>query len=415
MPDSSTITRNEAPSGGVAPAAAETGVDGVIEVSVVMPCLNEADTVGQCVSLAIQTLATHGISGEVVVADNGSNDGSQAIASARGARVVDVPDKGYGNALMGGIAAARGRLIVMGDADDSYDFGDTHKFVERLREGCELVQGCRLPSGGGTVAPGAMPFLHRWLGNPMFSFFARHWFGAPVHDVYCGLRGFTRALYDRLDQQCTGMEFATEMIIKASLSKARIGEVPITLRPDGRRAHAPHLKTFHDGWRTLRFFLLFCPRWLFLMPGGVLIAIGLIGYAVAMPGLTISRVTFDAHTLLFASLAILCGYQLVMFAIFTKAFAVSEGLLPSEQWIIRFFRVVNLERGILAGLVMVLFGLALLAAAVNVWRLSHFGRLDYAHTMRLVVPGATSTAVGVQTVFASFFVSILGLKRKHTR
>jgi hypothetical protein len=195
----------------------------------------------------------------------------------------------------------------------------------------------------------------------------------------------------------------------------RIGEVPITLRPDGRRAHAPHLKTFHDGWRTLRFFLLFCPRWLFLIPGGLLIALGLVGYAVAMPGLTILGLTFDAHTLLFASLAILCGYQLLMFAVFTKAFAVSEGLLPAEGWIIRFFRVVNLERGIVAGLVMLLFGLALLTAAVNVWRLSSFGRLDYAHTMRLVVPGATSTAVGVQTVFASFFVSILGLKRKRTR
>jgi glycosyltransferase involved in cell wall biosynthesis len=382
------------------------------EVSVVMPCLNEADTVGTCVGKALRAMEAHGIAGEVVVADNGSTDGSPAIAAAHGARVVHVPAKGYGSALMGGIAAARGRMLMMGDADDSYDFGECPKFVERLREGYELVQGCRLPSGGGTVAPGAMPFLHRWWGNPMFSFFARRWFGAPVHDVYCGLRGFTRAFYDRLDPHCTGMEFATEMIIKASMSGSRIAEVPITLHPDGRKVRGPHLKTFHDGWRTLRFFLLFCPRWLFLIPGGLLIFLGLCGYAIAMPGLTISGVTFDAHTLLFASLAILCGYQSVLFAVLTKAFAVSERLLPPDAWTRRLFRLVTLERGLVAGFIVALFGGALLLAAVNVWRLAEFGRLDYAQTMRLVVPGATCTAVGVQTVFSSFFLSILGLKRK---
>lgn len=383
-----------------------------VEVSVVMPCLNEADTVGACVRKAQTMLEAHGVVGEVVVADNGSTDGSQAIAAGLGARVIPVTAKGYGSALMGGIAAARGRYVIMGDADDSYDFLEAHKFIDKLREGYDLVQGCRLPAGGGTVSVGAMPFLHRWWGNPMFSFFARRWFGAPIHDVYCGLRGFSKSFYERLDQRCIGMEFATEMIIKASMSRARVTEVPVTLHPDGRKAHAPHLKTFHDGWRTLRFFLLYCPRWLFLIPGGLLILLGLIGYAIALPGLTISGVTFDAHTLLFASLAILCGYQLLMFAVFTKAFAVSERLLPDDGWMIRFFRLVNVERGIVAGLIMCLLGIALLAAAVNVWRISHYGRLDYAHTMRLVVPGATSTAVGVQTVFASFFVSILGLKRK---
>ena len=329
-----------------------------------------------------------------------------------GARVVPVAAKGYGNALMGGIAAARGRYIIMGDADDSYDFLEAPKFVQKLREGFSLVQGCRLPGGGGTVLPGAMPFLHRWLGNPMFSLMTRHWFRAPIHDVYCGLRGFTRELYDRLDQRCTGMEFATEMIIKSSLYKEKIAEVPITLHPDGRKAHAPHLRTFRDGWRTLRFFLMYCPRWLFLIPGAALILLGLLGYAVAMPGLTIRGITFDAHTLLFASLAILCGYQSILFAIFTKTFAISEGLMPEDPRLNRFFSVINLERGLILAVGTFLFGLTLLGGAVLQWQASGWGRLDYSHTMRWVVPGATLTALGFQTILSSFFVSILGMRRK---
>ncbi|MDQ3253201.1 MAG: glycosyltransferase family 2 protein, partial [Acidobacteriota bacterium] len=264
-----------------------------------------------CIQKAKRSLQEHRIGGEIIVADNGSTDGSQAIATRLGARVVHVEAKGYGNALMGGIAAARGRFIIMGDADDSYDFLEVPKFVEKLREGFDLVQGCRLPAGGGTVMPNAMPFLHRWWGNPMFSLMARTWFRVPIHDVYCGLRGFTKELYERLDQRCTGMEFATEMIIKSSLSRVRIAEVPITLYPDGRKSHAPHLKTFRDGWRTLRFFLVYSPRWSFLIPGALLILLGFIGYGLAMPGVTLRAVSFDAHTLLFASLAMLLGYQSV--------------------------------------------------------------------------------------------------------
>ena len=318
-----------------------------LELSIVMPCLNEADTLATCIEKAQRALRDAQISGEVVIADNGSTDGSQAIAERMGARVVPVAAKGYGNALMGGIAAARGQYIIMGDADDSYDFLEAPKFVQKLREGFSLVQGCRLPAGGGTVLPGAMPFLHRWLGNPMFSLMTRHWFHAPIHDVYCGLRGFTKELYNRLDQRCVGMEFATEMIIKSSLYKEKIAEVPITLHPDGRKAHAPHLRTFRDGWRTLRFFLMYCPRWLFLFPGATLILLGLLGYAVAMPGLTFGGLTFDAHTLLFASLAILCGYQSILFALFTKTFAISEGLMPEDPRMNRFFSVINLERGLI--------------------------------------------------------------------
>ena len=382
------------------------------EVSVVIPCLNEADTLEACIAKAQRALGEHRINGEIIVADNGSTDGSQAIATRMGTRLVYVEAKGYGNALMGGIAAARGRFVIMGDADDSYDFLQLPRFVDKLREGFGLVQGCRLPSGGGTVLPGAMPFLHRWWGNPMFSRMARGMFHTAIHDVYCGMRGFTKDLYDRLDQRCTGMEFATEMIIKASMFGEKVAEVPITLHPDGRKSHTPHLKTFRDGWRTLRFFLMYCPRWLFTIPGGVLVFLGMVGYAVAMPGLRLGGVAFDAHTLLFASLAILCGYQSILFSIFTKTFAINEGLIPEDPELARFFKLVNLERGLILSAATVVVGIILLAAAINQWRLASFGTLDYAQTMRLVVPGVTLTALGFQTILSSFFVSILGMSRR---
>ena len=301
-----------------------------IDLTIVMPCLNEAETLAGCIEKARLGIQRSGMRGEILVADNGSKDDSVRIAEKLGARIVHVKEKGYGNALRGGIQAASGKWIIMGDADGSYDFLATDRFVKKFQEGFELVTGCRLPRGGGKILPGAMPFSHRWLGNPLFSRMARHMFAAPVHDVYCGLRGFTRELYNRLDLQCEGMEFATEMIIKASLDGARIAEIPITLHPDGRRTQAPHLRTIRDGWRTLRFFLIFSPRWLFLAPGFVLALLGLVGYLVALPGLNIGGVTFDAHTLLFSSLAILMGYQSVLFAICAKTFAINEGLLPLD-------------------------------------------------------------------------------------
>lgn len=383
-----------------------------VELSVVIPCLNEADTLEACIRKAQEALREHDIPGEIIVADNGSTDASRDIARRLGARVVDVTSRGYGSALMGGIAAARGEFIIMGDADDSYDFREIPGFLHKLREGSELVQGCRLPAGGGRIMPGAMPLLHRWLGNPLFSALARRMFGTTVHDVYCGLRGFRKTLYERLDQRCTGMEFATEMIIKASLRNARIAEVPITLHPDGRRAHAPHLRTFRDGWRTLRFFLMYSPRWLFTIPGLLLVVLGLLGYAIALPGLTIHGVNFDAHTLLFASLAVLLGYQSALFSLFAKTFAVSEGLMPEDRALVRFFSVMTLERGLLVGAGGLLLGLLLLLAAVNQWRVVGFGALNYAHTMRFVIPGTTLTALGFQTVLASFFLSILRLRRR---
>jgi glycosyltransferase involved in cell wall biosynthesis len=383
-----------------------------IELTIVMPCLNEAETLAGCIENAQLGIQRSGVRGEILVADNGSKDDSVLIAGKLGARVVHVKKKGYGNALRGGIQAASGKWILMGDADASYDFSETDRFVKKLQEGFELVTGCRLPRGGGKILPGAMPFSHRWLGNPLFSRMARHMFAAPIHDIYCGLRGFTRELYNRLDLQCEGMEFATEMIIKASLHGARIAEIPITLHPDGRRTQAPHLRTVRDGWRTLRFFLVFSPRWLFLAPGFVLALLGLVGYIVALPGLNIGGVTFGAHTLLFSSLAILMGYQSVLFAICAKTFAINEGLLPKDPRVDDFFKLIYLERGLAIGALTFLAGLILLGSAVLQWKSVDFGRLDYAVTMRWVIPGATLTALGFQTVLSSFFVSILGMKHR---
>ena len=383
-----------------------------LELSVVMPCLNEAETIETCIVKALRALAEHGIVGEVVVADNGSTDGSQAIAERAGARVVPVPARGYGAALLGGIAAARGRYVLMGDADDSYDFGELPKFVAKLREGNDLVQGCRLPSGGGQVASGAMPLLHRWWGNPMFSWLARTWFRAPINDVHCGMRAFGRRYIDRLGLRCTGMEFASEMIIKASLHGGRIAEVPITLHQDGRTAHPPHLRTFRDGWRHLRFYLMYSPRWLFLMPGVLLVVLGVLGYAVAMPAMRIGGVQFDVHTLLFASLAVICGYQAILFAFQTKIFGQTTGVLPDDPRLERMFTVFNLERGLIGGAAAALVGAALLTVAVAQWWRAGFGPLDYSVTMRWVIPGFMLTVLGFQTVLASFFFSIMGLRHR---
>jgi glycosyltransferase involved in cell wall biosynthesis len=394
-------------------ASAGAHVD--VEVSIVMPCLNEADTLSSCIDKAQRALREYGVLGEIVVADNGSTDGSQDIARAMGARVIQVDARGYGSALKGGIAAARGKFVIMGDADNSYDFLEVPKFVEKLRLGYDLVQGCRLPSGGGTIMPGAMPRLHRWWGNPMFSGMVRGMFWAQVRDVYCGLRGFTKTLYETLDLRSSGMEFATEMIIKSSLNNTRIAEVPITLHPDGRKTHAPHLRTFQDGWRTLRFFLMYSPRWLFLYPGLSLAALGCVGYTLAMPGASIGGIHFDAHTLLFSSLSILLGYQSILFAIFAKTFAIIEGLLPPNGRMNSFYRVVTLERGLIVSVIALLAGVALLVASINIWRVHNFGNLDYAETMRLVVPGVTLTALGFQTMLSSFFVSIMRMRDPENR
>lgn len=382
------------------------------ELSVVMPCLNEADTLETCIAKAQRAMREAGISGEVVVADNGSIDDSREIARRLGARVVSVTERGYGSALMSGIEASRGRFILMGDADDSYDFLELARFIGPLREGAQLVQGCRLPGGGGRILPGAMPVLHRWVGNPLLTAMMRRMFRVSIHDAYCGMRAFTREFYDRLDLRCTGMEFATEMIVKSTLLGERTAEVPITLHPDGRTTHGPHLRTFRDGWRTVRFFLISSPRWLFLYPGAALLALGAGGYAVALPGLRLFGAEFDAHTLLFASLFLLMGYQSVLFALLTKTFAITEGLMPEDRRLDRFFDFAKLEAGLIAGFVGLAAGGALLVGAIDQWRATGFGDLDYSHTMRWVIPGVTLAALGFQTVLWSFYVSILGMRRR---
>ncbi|MGH7639045.1 MAG: glycosyltransferase family 2 protein [Gemmatimonadaceae bacterium] len=384
---------------------------GVPEVSIVIPCLNEAETIQTVVREARESLDASNIAGEIVVADNGSTDRSRELARKEGARVVAVEARGYGAALMGGIAASQGRYVIMGDADASYDFSSIPAFVEQLRAGNALVMGCRLPSGGGQVMSGAMPFLHRWWGNPMFSWMVQRWFRAPIHDVHCGLRGFTRQLYDQLELRCTGMEFASEMVIKSALTSARIAEVAVTLRPD-QRSRRPHLRTFRDGWRHLRFYLMYSPRWLFLLPGIALVVLGAIGYALAMPGVSVSGAELDVNALLFSSLFVILGYQSILFAILTKSFAVAQGLLPSTRQVERFFQVFKLERGLVAGAVVTVAGVALLCVVLLRWAAVDFGPLDYRATLRLTIPGVMFTALGIQTLLFSFFASILGLRRR---
>ncbi len=388
------------------------GSSGSIELSVVMPCLNEADTIEVCIHKAQTAMDEAGIVGEVVIADNGSTDESVGIANRMGASVVSVVDRGYGAALRGGIEASLGTYVIMGDADDSYDFLEIPKFVERLREGNELVMGCRLKSGGGHVLPGAMPKLHFWWGNPMFSAMVRAMFHAPIHDVYCGLRGFSRQLYNRLDLRCTGMEFATEMVIKSSLFHVRIAEVPITLHPDGRLAHDPHLKTFTDGWRTLRFFMLYSPRWLFLVPGLLLMAMGVLAWGLALPNVAIRGVVFDAHTLLFGSLFLIMGYQSILFSIFTKLFAIGEKLVPNDRRLGKAMSLITLERCLMGSILVLALGVTLLVNGVLQWRAAGFGGLDYSSTMRVIVPGVTCAALGFQTMLSSFFISVLGMKHR---
>jgi glycosyltransferase involved in cell wall biosynthesis len=379
------------------------------ELSIIMPCLNEAETLATCIGKALTYLRENGVAGEVVIADNGSTDGSQDIAVAAGARVVPVAARGYGAALMGGISAARGRFIVMGDADDSYDFLNLSPFLEKLREGYELVMGNRFRGG---IAPGAMPPLHRFLGNPVLTAIGRIFFHSPVRDFHCGLRGFRRDSVLHLDLQTTGMEFASEMVVKATLLDLKITEVPTTLSPDGR-SRPPHLRTWRDGWRHLRFLLLYSPRWLFLYPGLLLILAGVVASSALLPGpVTINGVGFDVNTLVYAALAIIVGFTAVVFAVLTKVFAINAGLLPEDRRFLRLFEHVTLETGLVIGGLLVVFGLAGALYSVHVWEIHGLGRLDPRQTIRIIVPSMLSIAIGSHIILSSFFLSVLGLRRK---
>src|SRR5580693_7836539 len=373
-----------------------------------MPCLNEAETVATCVRKAIGFLAESGISGEVLVADNGSTDGSQALATEAGARVVPVTDKGYGNALMGGIMAARGKYVIMGDADDSYDFTNLMPFVAELRQGADLVMGNRFAGG---IAPGAMPPLHRYLGNPVLSFIGRLFFRSKIGDFHCGLRGFNRDSVLALNLQATGMEFASELVVKAALYGQHVTEVPTTLAKDGR-SRPPHLHTWRDGWRHLRFLLLFSPRWLFFLPGLVLLIAGLAIGAVVVPHpFKVGSVTFDVDTLVAASAMVVIGFQAVLFWLFTQVYAGSEGFLPEEPKVQRLLGKLSLERGLLLGAAVGLAGLIGLIFSLLYWDGYSFGHLNYEHELRLMVPSVTALVLSCQLILGTFFLSILGIKQ----
>lgn len=379
-----------------------------LELTIVMPCLNEAETLEICITKARKFLEENGVSGEVVIADNGSTDGSQEIAERCGARLVNVPDKGYGSALNGGIKAAYGKYVIMGDADDSYNFLNLMPYVEKLREGYDLVMGNRFKGG---IEKGAMPFLHYYLGNPVLSFIGKLFFSIKVNDFHCGLRGFRKDAYLTMNLKTTGMEFASEMVVKAALLDMKMTEVPTTLSPDGR-SRPPHLRTWRDGWRHLRFLLMYSPKWLFLYPGVLITVLGLVLTAVlAYQPITIGNTVFDVHTMLYTALAALVGYQFMSFYTISKVYATSSGLLPMSKSFDKGYQLFNLERGLILGVVMLLVGIGLTIKAFMSWQSTDFGDLVPRDTLRDVIPAVMLIAISMQTLLNSFILGILGLKK----
>ena len=378
------------------------------ELTILMPCLNEAETIASCVGKALGFLKRSGIDGEVLVADNGSTDGSQEIARALGARVVAIAQKGYGAALIGGIEVAQGRYIIMGDADDSYDFSRLECFIEELRGGVDVVIGNRFKGG---IGAGAMPFLHRYLGNPVLSFLGRLFFNSSVGDFHCGLRGFNSERIRSLHLITSGMEFASEMLVRASLAGYRIEEVPVTLAPDGR-SRRPHLRTWRDGWRHLRFLLIYSPRWLFLYPGLALILVGLIGATILLPGqvMITPDLGLDVHTFLVAAMCILLGLQGVTFAMIARRYATRSGLIPPSPRYGDVLEWMSLERMLLIGLVLAIFGLVGFAWSLSIWARTGFGPLDYPLVMRILIGSMTAIAAAIQLVLSAFLMSILDIK-----
>ena len=387
----------------------DSAATGSIELTVVMPCLNEAETLAICVDKAIAALRDNNIVGEVVVADNGSTDGSQQIALDHGARVVPVPIRGYGAALNAGILAANGKYVLMADADDSYNFAHIHRFLEALRNDADLVMGNRFAGG---ILPGAMPILHRYLGNPVLSWMGRTLFHTPVGDFHCGMRAFSKSAYELLALRTTGMEFASEMVVKASLLKLNIVEVPTTLKKDGR-SRPPHLKTWRDGWRHFRFLLMYSPRWLFLLPGIALMLGGFGLMAWLLPAeRPLGHVNLGVDTLAYAAAAILLGFQLAFFGVAAKVFAITEGLLPEDESFNRWFQYVTLETGLVAGVLLLLVGLGIAVSSVVGWAHTGYGSLPPVEMMRRTLPAMLCLMLGTQVCFGSFFLSLLGLRRR---
>lgn len=386
-------------------ADALTGKGSTVEVSVVIPCLNEARSIAVCIDKAAAAFEAMGVVGEVVVADNGSTDGSIEIAKQHGARVVHVAQKGYGNALRRGIEVANGEFIVMGDADDSYDFCEVPRFVEKWQAGYEFVMGNRFAGG---IKPGAMPWSHRLIGNPALTAILNRFFGANIGDAYCGMRGFTKKRYAEIEPRTTGMEFALELVIKASKMGLAIAEVPITLWPD-KRGRPPHLRTLHDGWRSLRFMLLYAPNWLFLVPGGALLGFGLAIVFWLLPGpRPVGRVIFDIHTMLYGMLFALLGAQIIFLGLFAKVYGYAERFSPKQHSLERWLKQVKLEHGLLLGA-----ALALIGAAGSVWLLAEWGHSGFSrfNQLRLTIVFSLLFFLGMQITFSSFFISMLGISR----
>lgn len=378
-----------------------------LELTILMPCLNEAETLATCIAKAQSFLARTGIAGEVLVADNGSTDGSPGLAQAGGARVARVHERGYGAALRAGIAAARGRFVIMGDADDSYDFSRLDPFVAKLREGCDLVMGNRFAGG---IAPGAMPALHRYLGNPVLSLVGRLFFHTRIGDFHCGLRGMNRRSILGLDLRTSGMEFASEMVVRAALANLLVAEVPTTLSVDGR-SRPPHLRTWHDGWRHLRFLLMFSPRWLFLYPGAALVVLGLCGVAALLPGpiMVTRRFGLDEHTFLVAAIAVLVGVQVIGFGVIARHFAATNKLLPRSPRVTAAVAAVTLERGLVIALGLGVAGLAGAGWSLWQWAAVDFGPLTAPTVMRVLTLSLVAIAIAVQMAFTFFLLGIIDL------
>lgn len=379
------------------------------EVTILMPCLNEAETLADCIHAARRGLAAAGVEGEILIADNGSTDGSQALAISLCARVVEVPTRGYGSAIRAGLEVSRGAYIVIGDSDRSYDFSQIEPFIKKLRAGADLVMGCRMPAGGGRILPGAMPWKHRWIGNPVLTFIGRVLFRCPCHDFHCGLRALTKDAFQRLDLRTNGMEFASEMVIKASLRGLKIEEVPITLHKDGR-SRPPHLRSWRDGWRHLRFMLLFSPKWLLLYPGIMAVLIGTLFFLRLLAGpLSLGTINFDLNTLEVAGLVLLFGYQMILFACFVRIFAFTRGFLPPHHALARAFKFFTLEKGLLAGGLLTLIGLGIIGSTFLGWASAGFGNLAPQEATRTVIAGRTLASIGAQTILFSLIFSYLGV------
>ncbi|WP_299364540.1 glycosyltransferase family 2 protein [Winogradskyella sp.] len=378
------------------------------EISIVMPCLNEAETLKTCIKKAQSFLDKNKISGEIIISDNGSTDGSIAIAKSLNAKVLHTKQKGYGSALKTGIEAATGTYVIMGDADDSYDFSNLMPYLNKLREGFDLVMGNRFKGG---IEKDAMPFLHKYLGNPVLSFIGRLFFKISIGDFHCGLRGFSKSAYNKMNLKTSGMEFASEMVVKSKLNGLTITEVPTRLKKDGR-SRKPHLKTWSDGWRHLRFLMLYAPNWLFLYPGILLAFIGLVlGILLIVKPLELESITLDVHTLLYASAFLLVGFQFIIFYGLTKIFAVENELLPKSRRYHKLFEFINLERGLIIGFILLCLGVFLSFKGLLLWRETNYSSLDATTTLRIIIPAITSLQLGVQTILFSLFFSVLGLKK----